>query len=166
MGNVAAFYDIDGTLFREALSVELFKKLTKNGIVSNYKWLNEVKPIYDKWVNREACYDDYIDKLFVDEVQDKYLVTINVNEEYKMIRKINANINGKDYYAKYDNGIATVEIDKNVNSILLIKVTMQCVPQNVIEDIEERDFKLMATPDVFYSNAISTISSYIDNFYK
>lgn len=63
MGNVAAFYDIDGTLFREALSVELFKKLTRNGIVSDYKWYNEVKPIYDKWVNREACYDDYIDKL-------------------------------------------------------------------------------------------------------
>ena len=63
MGNIAAFYDIDGTLYREALSVELFKKLSKNGIVSDYKWYNEVKPLYDKWVNREANYDDYIDKL-------------------------------------------------------------------------------------------------------
>ena len=62
MKNVAAFYDIDGTLYREALSIELFKKLSKNGIVPDYKWYTEVKPIYDKWVTREANYDDYIDK--------------------------------------------------------------------------------------------------------
>ena len=30
MKNIAAFYDIDGTLYREALSIELFKKLLYN----------------------------------------------------------------------------------------------------------------------------------------
>lgn len=63
MGSIAAFYDIDGTLFREALSIELLKKLYRNQIVPEYKWYNEMKPIYDKWVNREVSYDEYIERL-------------------------------------------------------------------------------------------------------
>ena len=75
MKNIAAFYDIDGTLYREALSIELFKKLSKNGIVPDYKWYNEVKPIYDKWVTREANYDDYIDKLM--QVYGECIIGVN-----------------------------------------------------------------------------------------
>lgn len=75
MGNIAAFYDIDGTLFREALSIELFKRLIKSGIIPHYKWHNIVKPIYDKWASREGNYDDYIIKMF--EVYTESIVGIN-----------------------------------------------------------------------------------------
>lgn len=35
-----------------------------SGIIPQSKWLNEVKPIYEKWANREGNYDDYIVKMF------------------------------------------------------------------------------------------------------
>ena len=60
MGNIGAFFDIDGTLYREGLITEVFKKLIKYELVDAMRWHNEVKPKYLKWDKRVGDYDDYL----------------------------------------------------------------------------------------------------------
>jgi HAD superfamily hydrolase (TIGR01490 family) len=63
MKNCAAFFDIDGTLYREGLIAEIFKKLVKYEIIEPEKWYNEVRPIYQKWDKRQGNYDNYLLKM-------------------------------------------------------------------------------------------------------
>lgn len=63
ISTIAAFFDIDGTLYREGLLTEMFKKLIKYGIVDPRKWHDEVKPKFIKWDNRVGEYDDYLLKM-------------------------------------------------------------------------------------------------------
>lgn len=60
MSNVAAFFDVDGTLYRDSLMSEMFKKLIKYDILSSQYWHTEVKPKFFKYDNRIGTYDDYI----------------------------------------------------------------------------------------------------------
>lgn len=60
MGNIGAFFDIDGTLYREGLITEVFKKLIKYEIVDPMRWHTDVKPKYLKWDKRMGDYDDYL----------------------------------------------------------------------------------------------------------
>jgi HAD superfamily hydrolase (TIGR01490 family) len=57
---IAAFFDIDGTLYREGLITEMFKKLIRYDIVEPKRWHEEVKPKFIKWDNRIGEYDDYL----------------------------------------------------------------------------------------------------------
>lgn len=59
----AAFFDIDGTLYREGLIAEVFKKLVKYEIIPSDRWYKEVKPEYDKWDKRQGNYDNYLLKM-------------------------------------------------------------------------------------------------------
>jgi HAD superfamily hydrolase (TIGR01490 family) len=63
MGTVGAFFDIDGTLYREGLISEIFKKLVKYEIIEPEKWYNIVKPEYIKWDKRQGNYDNYLLKM-------------------------------------------------------------------------------------------------------
>ncbi|CAM2932467.1 HAD-IB family hydrolase [Hathewaya histolytica] len=60
---IAAFFDIDGTLYREGLITEVFKKLIKSEIIENSRWYNEVRPYYIKWDRRQGNYDNYLLKM-------------------------------------------------------------------------------------------------------
>lgn len=63
MKNIAAFFDIDGTLYREGLITEVFKKLIKYEIIEKKEWYSKVKPKYQKWDKRMGNYDDYLLKM-------------------------------------------------------------------------------------------------------
>ncbi len=63
MNNIVAFFDLDGTLYREGLISEIFKKLVKYEIIKSEKWYNEVKPEYNKWDKRQGNYDNYLLKM-------------------------------------------------------------------------------------------------------
>lgn len=60
---IASFFDIDGTLYREGLITEMFKKLIKSQIIEPETWYNEVKDLYLKWDRRIGNYDDYLIKV-------------------------------------------------------------------------------------------------------
>lgn len=60
---IAAFFDIDGTIYREGLITEVFKKIVKYELVKGEKWDNEVKPAFVKWDKRQGDYDDYLLKM-------------------------------------------------------------------------------------------------------
>lgn len=60
MSEIAAFFDIDGTLYREGMITAIFKKLIKSDIISNEVWYTELQERYNKWDKRQGNYDDYL----------------------------------------------------------------------------------------------------------
>lgn len=76
---VAAFFDIDGTLYREGLITEIFKKLIKSDIIDSDRWYNEVKEKYHQWDKRIGNYDDYLLKMaeiYIEEVKGLHKIQI------------------------------------------------------------------------------------------
>lgn len=63
MKKVAAFFDIDGTISREGLISEMFKKMIKYELIDNSKWYNEVEPAFTRWDKRVGDYDIYLQKM-------------------------------------------------------------------------------------------------------
>lgn len=63
MGQAAAFFDIDGTLYREGMITAIFKKLIKSDIISNEVWYRELRERYNKWDKRQGNYDDYLTRM-------------------------------------------------------------------------------------------------------
>ncbi|TLN09740.1 HAD-IB family hydrolase [bacterium] len=56
----AAFFDIDGTLYRDSLMIEHFKKLLKYEVLDQSLWHTHVKQTYENWHKRRGNYDDYM----------------------------------------------------------------------------------------------------------
>lgn len=70
--STAAFFDIDGTLFREGLISEIFKKFVTYEIVESDRWYREVQPEFENWKRRQGDYDSYMMKMmeiFMDSVK-------------------------------------------------------------------------------------------------
>jgi len=57
-----AIFDIDGTIFRSSLVIELFSELVRRGIFPLRAKL-EVERNYVQWLNRRGHYNDYLMKL-------------------------------------------------------------------------------------------------------
>ena len=53
MKRTAAFFDIDGTLYREGLITEVFKKIIRYDLVDENLWHDEVKPAFMKFMIRK-----------------------------------------------------------------------------------------------------------------
>ena len=61
--NIAAFFDIDGTIHRNSLLIEHFKLLLKYGYINVMSWEGKVKEKFSRWENRTGNYDDYLEEL-------------------------------------------------------------------------------------------------------
>ena len=59
----AAFFDIDGTIYREGLITEVFKKMINYEMIEGSKWYSEVRPAYLNWDKRQGDYDTYLLKM-------------------------------------------------------------------------------------------------------
>ncbi len=73
MKHSAAFFDIDGTISREGMISEMFKKMIKYELIDPSKWYSEVKPSYIRWDKRLGDYDTYLQKMvdvYTETVQD------------------------------------------------------------------------------------------------
>lgn len=75
MENPAAFFDIDGTLFRNSLMIEHFKKLIRYEVTNPSVWYGHLEDTYSEWEKRYGYFDDYMDELV--EVYVKELKGIN-----------------------------------------------------------------------------------------
>lgn len=60
---IAAFFDVDGTLHRDSLLIEHFKMLIKYEYINMLSWEGAVKEKFLKWETRTGNYDDYLDEL-------------------------------------------------------------------------------------------------------
>ena len=47
MGNIAAFFDVDGTLYRDSLMIEHFKKLIKYEVLDPIIWHGKAKETFE-----------------------------------------------------------------------------------------------------------------------
>lgn len=63
MANIAAFFDIDGTIFRNSLLIEHFKMLITYKFIKYEAYSGSVEEKFNKWAKREADYDDYLEPL-------------------------------------------------------------------------------------------------------
>ena len=63
MKQVAAFFDIDGTIYREGLITEVFKKMVNYDLIDGSKWYSEVRPAFLNWDKRVGDYDEYLNKM-------------------------------------------------------------------------------------------------------
>jgi HAD superfamily hydrolase (TIGR01490 family) len=77
MSRCAAFFDVDGTITREGLISELFRKMVKYELIDEAKWQFEVKPAFSKWNRRVGDYDHYLQKMV-----DVYLDTVKNTDSY------------------------------------------------------------------------------------
>ncbi|MFZ7120370.1 MAG: HAD family hydrolase [Eubacteriaceae bacterium] len=57
---IAAFFDVDGTLYRDSLMVEHFKKLIKYEVLDPCIWHGNAKKKFENWVKRHGDYEDYL----------------------------------------------------------------------------------------------------------
>ncbi|CAN2325440.1 Phosphoserine phosphatase [Fusobacterium sp. oral taxon C10] len=70
---IAAFFDIDGTIYRNALLIEHFKKLIKYELFDDIQYRLKVAEAYNLWDMRKGDYDDYLldlTKLYVVAIKD------------------------------------------------------------------------------------------------
>ena len=63
MGRVGAFFDIDGTIYRNSLMTEHFKKLIKYEVIDPIHWHEKVKNLYQEWTTRYGDYEEYLELL-------------------------------------------------------------------------------------------------------
>jgi len=73
MKKTAAFFDVDGTISREGLIGEMFRKMIKYELIDVTKWHEEVKPAFSQWNRRIGDYDNYLMKMvdiYSDTVKD------------------------------------------------------------------------------------------------
>ncbi|WP_022819551.1 HAD family hydrolase [Fusobacterium russii] len=57
---IAAFFDIDGTIYRNALLIEHFKKMIKYELFDDIHYKLEVEKAYHLWDTRKGDYDNYL----------------------------------------------------------------------------------------------------------
>jgi len=60
---IGAFFDIDGTLYRDSLMIEHFKKLLKYEVIDPVMWYGHVEKTYNMWKKRRGNYEDYMEEL-------------------------------------------------------------------------------------------------------
>lgn len=60
---IGAFFDIDGTLYRNSLMIEHFKKLIKYEVIDELIWHSHVKQTFEEWAKRYGDFEDYLEEL-------------------------------------------------------------------------------------------------------
>ncbi|SFH53700.1 HAD-superfamily subfamily IB hydrolase, TIGR01490 [Tindallia magadiensis] len=58
--NIAAFFDIDGTLHRDSLMMEHFKRLIRYEIIDPHYWYSHAQKAFRNWDKRMGNYEDYL----------------------------------------------------------------------------------------------------------
>jgi HAD superfamily hydrolase (TIGR01490 family) len=76
----AAFFDIDGTIYRDSLLTEHFKRLIKYELIDPRQWENKVKALHTQWDKREGGYDAYLLELVDSYVEAIQNITFEQNE--------------------------------------------------------------------------------------
>lgn len=76
--NIAAFFDIDGTIYREGLITEVFKKMVTHELIDASEWTDHVRPAFMAWDRRQGDYDIYLDRM----VEAFKRVTVGISSEH------------------------------------------------------------------------------------
>ncbi len=105
-----AIFDIDGTLFRSSLVIQLILELVKTGVFPK-KVLKIMETDYEAWLNRRGSYENYIKKIIkiyytsirgcrkadIDNAVKKVLA-VHKDRVYRFTRDLIKNLQRKGYY--------------------------------------------------------------------
>lgn len=76
---IAAFFDIDGTIFRNSLLISHFNKLIQYEVFP-HDLKDKIQPFYRAWSDRELDYDDYmvhVAETYTEHLRGKFVDDIN-----------------------------------------------------------------------------------------
>ncbi len=96
MKQVAAFFDIDGTIYREGLITEVFKKMVTHELIPQSAWYDEVEPAFKAWDKRQGEYDEYLTKMV--EIFKKHMKGMN-KEHIEFIAQLVIEQKGERVYS-------------------------------------------------------------------
>lgn len=71
MKEIVAFFDIDGTIFRDSLMIAHFRTLRELGIINERSWQNDIEFSEQRWTKRRVDYDD-----FLNDISNAYLESL------------------------------------------------------------------------------------------
>lgn len=60
---IAAFFDIDGTIFRDSLMIAHFRKMREYRVIDEYAWGKNISFSEERWHKRRVDYDDFLDDI-------------------------------------------------------------------------------------------------------
>lgn len=98
--NIAAFFDIDGTIFRNSLMIEHFQKLITFEVIDPEVWYTKVKKVYLEWERRYGDFEEYLEilaRVYLEELKgiDKsyieYIASHVIKQNGDMIYKFSRN---------------------------------------------------------------------------
>lgn len=105
-----AFFDIDGTVFRSSLFIELIEKLIEDGDFPS-EAVDEYRAAYERWLNREGGYDAYIEAMiatFFNHIKGvhygtvadagKEVIEIHKKRVYRYTRDLIRKLKAEGYY--------------------------------------------------------------------
>jgi len=105
-----AFFDIDGTVFRSSLLIELCESLIKGGVFPE-SMREEYFDEYQNWKNREGTYEDYISALvqsYIGHIKGVYygdladvgreVVAMHSKHVYRYTRDLITELKNENYY--------------------------------------------------------------------
>ena len=124
-----AVFDIDGTIFRSSLIIELVNLLVKKGVFP--KGLNEeIEEEYIAWANRQGSFDNYISKIV--EVYIKYIkgtnesavknaakeiINYQKNKVYIFTRELIKKLKKENYYLLAISGAPEIIVSEFANAL-------------------------------------------------
>ena len=84
---IAAFFDIDGTIYRDSLMVEHFRTLLDFDLMVSEKHATQA---YKDWYKRQGDYEDYLDavsKVYVEELKNLTKTDVEFTGRYVIKKK-------------------------------------------------------------------------------
>jgi len=136
MKEIGAFFDIDGTLYRDSLMVEHFKRLIKYEVIDPAIWHNHAKTTFHDWDKRQGNYEDYLL-----EVADIYLNTMKGKDKshIEFITNQVINIKGDRVY-RYTRDRIDWHKDQG-HKIIFISGSPDYLVSKMAEKYEATDYK-------------------------
>lgn len=119
-----AIFDIDGTIFRSSLLIELINGLVNNGIFPKVA-LKEIQKEYTAWLNRKGSYDDYIQKVI--DIHLKYIPNKNQVEVEAVAKDVIEFLKDRTY-------VFTLKLISKLKKQKYFLVTISGSPTYIVSD--------------------------------
>ena len=121
-----AVFDIDGTIFRSSLLIELNAKLVENGIFPENA-RDKVHKVRGAWLNRQGSYKEYIDTIVHLYVKD--IIGKRVND----IRKASKDLIAEQKYRVYTYTRDLIDDLRRTHTLVLVSFS----PTEVVEEFNK-----------------------------
>lgn len=86
MKRIAAFFDIDGTIYRDSLMLDHYRYLIKGNVIKDQDLINQSIKALNDWELRQKFYDDYLH--VISDLYQKCIKGLDIQEVDKIASKV------------------------------------------------------------------------------